>query len=292
MHFQGTDAVTRIRTVYETPVGTVSRVDRPAPGTSWHEQYLFQRPEDYRPIEFLIRNQHYEPAYDCFLTAQRRFGDDVFLRASIGGYSPLQEILIRIMGLECFSIEWAERRDEVLKLYAALTEQRRKVYPLVAQSPALAVNYGGNINPAVMGLPRFEQYVLPHYDECAAVLHQRGKLVGVHLDANNRLLAPSIARSRIDYVEAFTPPPTCDMSVVEARRCWPNKVLWINFPSSVHVAAPAVVAATTRQLLQEAAPGDGFLLGITEDVPPDRWQQSFLAISQVITTTGRYPVVR
>ncbi|PKO23835.1 MAG: hypothetical protein CVU38_01810 [Chloroflexi bacterium HGW-Chloroflexi-1] len=285
VHFRGKDGIPRIRTIIHTPVGDISALERPAPRTSWSEEKLFKSPADYAPIEYMIRDQDYLPNYDAFLKAQQAAGGDVFFRATIG-YSPLQEIIYGLMGVEQFSIEWAERRDKVMRLYDALTENRRKIYAVVAESPALAVNYCGNVSPEVVGRARFEKYILPHYNECAEIMHKHGKLLGVHLDANNRLLAPLIADSKIDYIEAFTPPPDCDMSVAEARRMWPDKVLWINFPSSVHLAEPSVIEETTRQILKEAAPGDRFLLGITEDVPPDRWQQNFSIISRVINTEG------
>lgn len=290
IHYQGEDGETRVKTIYETPVGTVFTVEKPVPGTTWREKRMFSRPEDYRVIEFIIRDRRYRPSYGPYLEAQEALGEDVFLRGGAGGYSPLQEIIYTLMGVEQFSVEWGERRDEVLRLYQALTEDRRKIYPIAAESPALAFNYCGNVSPEVMGVRRFEEYVLPHYEECAEVLHRHGKLVGVHLDANNLAFAASVARSSLDYVEAFTPTPTCDMSVAEARRAWPDKVLWINFPSTVHVFGPEAVAKATRQILEEAAPGDGFLIGITEDVPQDRWQQNYAAISRTIDEHGRYPI--
>ena len=60
------------------------------------------------------------------------------------------------------------------------------------------------------------------------------------------------------------------MTLQEARVIWPDKILWINFPSAVHLEPISVIEETTRQLLRQAAPGDRFLVGITEDVPGDR----------------------
>jgi hypothetical protein len=93
-------------------------------------------------------------------------------------------------------------------------------------------------------------------------------------------------------VEAFTPPPDCDLSVGEARAAWPGKVLWINFPSSIHLAEPAVIRSTTETLLREAAPGDRFLIGITEDIPADRWAISLSVILDVIEERGYTPTRR
>ena len=282
------------RHTIRTPIGEISSLFESTQltiwsSTSWCREYPFKRPEDYRVLKFWIEDEEYSSDYETFLRMKKLEGDDVFIRGSID-YSPFQYIIERIMGIERFSIEWAERSDEVLKLYGALTQQRRKLYPILAKSPILAFNYGGNIVSEVIGKERFKKYVLPHYDELAEILHKEGKLMGVHFDSNNKLLKEEIAISKMDYVEAFTPSPDCDMSVTEARKAWPHKVLWINFPSSVHLANIETIEKTTKELLYEAAPGDRFLISITEDVPEDRWQESFLAITRTIDQYGQLPI--
>jgi len=94
----------------------------------------------------------------------------------------------------------------------------------------------------------------------------------------------------MDYVEAFTPYPDTDMTVREAREAWPNKTLWINFPSSVHLESTDSIAEMTRSLLREAAPGNRFIIGITEDLPPGRWQGNFETILGVCNRFGRTPI--
>ncbi|MGI6209430.1 MAG: uroporphyrinogen decarboxylase family protein [Anaerolineae bacterium] len=287
--FTGPDGVTYVRTIVKTPVGTLTALDRPVGFTSWHEERLFKSPADYEPLEAMIADRNYVPTYERVARLQALMGGDGFVRVGIG-YSPLQEIIYTLMGLEQFSIQWAENRDRVMRLYNLLTEDRRKIYPIVAGSPALAANYGGNVSPEVVGRERFETMILPHYDEASEVLHAQSKLLGVHFDANTGPLAPGIARSKMDYVEAFTPVPTCDMTVREAREAWPNKTLWINFPSSVHLESIQEIEDMTRRILREAAPGDRFLIGITEDVPEDRWQENFAAILRVVNSEGRLPI--
>ena len=199
-------------------------------------------------------------------------------------------IMIAWMGVETFAVEWAERRDEVLELCELMTARQREVYRLVARSPASHANYGGNEVPEVMGVERFARYCVPLYDAAAAELHQHGVLLGSHLDGNNRAWAHLVSASSLDYVEAFTPPPDCDLSVREALAQWPRQFLWINFPSSVHLRSVPEIEAVTEQLIAEAAPGNRFIIGITEDMPPERWQQNMLAISRTIGRVGRLPV--
>ena len=266
------------RTVYETPHGTLSTLGEEAGFTTWYHERMFKSPDDYRALLFLIQDEVYEPCYDLFAQAQAAFGEDAIFRAGFG-LEPLQALISgTMMDTQAFCLEWMDRRDEILKLYAALVEKRRQVYPIVAQSPAGHANYGGNVVPEIIGLDTFERYYLPHYDEAAEVMHRHGKLIGCHFDANCRLFAAAIARTGLDYVEAFTPAPDTDMTLGQARAAWPDKVLWINFPSSLHLNPDAEVEQETVDLLNQLETVDGLIVGITEDIPDWRWQGSCRAI--------------
>ena len=271
----------RRRTEIETPAGRLWQVDEPAGFTSWTLARLFKGPEDYAPLLALVRDTRHAPNYEAFAAAERWMGDDVILRANVGA-QPLHQVMIHWMGIETFAVEWAERRDEVLRLVRALEDNLRQVFPLLADSPITHANFGGNEVPEVMGPPRYREFCLPLVRECAEFLHRKGKLLGTHLDGNNRPWARDVAEAPFDYIEAFTPAPDTDMTLREALDAWPDKVLWINFPSSLHLADLDTIRRTTRELIAAAAGTDRLIVGITEDVPPDRWQANFLAISEAI----------
>jgi len=283
------DGVPHVRVHLETPVGSLTELLRPAGFTSWHVERLFKRPEDYAALRFLVEDQRFEPRYDEYRRKEAELGEDFILRPGIA-LTPLHQIMIGWMGVETFAVEWAERRDEILDLYHLMRTRHREMYRLVARSPASHANYGGNEVPEVMGMERFEKYCLPLYEEAAAELHAGGVLLGTHLDGNNRAWAHLVADSALDYVEAFTPPPDCDLSVREALDAWPGKFLWLNFPSSIHLESRDRIEAVTRELIQEAAPCDRFIIGITEDIPAERWQGNMLAIAHAIDTHGRLPL--
>ena len=296
-YYRGRDGFPRRLRVIRTPKGDLTEVSRiitghqriPQHSLPWIEEFLFKGPADYAAVEHMVRQRQYHPTYDEFARAQEEAGGDVFLVQSLGK-SPLQDIIYNIMGVEQFAIEWHERRDELLRLYDALTEDRRKTYPLIADSPTLMATYGGNVSPEIVGIERFRRYIAPHYNELSEMLHERGKLVMVHFDGPCRPLAQAIGQLKIDCIEAFTPTPTGDMSLAEARAAWPDKVLWINFPSTVHLEDDATVEDVTRQLLREAGTGERLLIGITENVPNHRWQASFSAIQRVLLAEGRLPL--
>ncbi|MBD3184477.1 hypothetical protein GF312_19495 [Candidatus Poribacteria bacterium] len=283
------DGITYSRRDIHTPVGDLHSISRPAGFTSWHIKRLFTKPEDYKPLMFMIQDAEYEPCYDSYLKAEAELGEGVILRGGIG-LTPLHQIMISWMGVEIFAIEWLERRDEIQKLNDAIVEQHRKIYPLVANSPASHVNYGGNETGDVMGRERFQKYVIPCYNEAADILHKGNVLLGAHLDGNNKVWADLVAESGLDYVEAFTPAPDCDMTLREALDIWSDKVLWINYPSSIHIRSDEEVEAETVKLLKESTPGDRLIIGITEDIPANRWHGSMLAISRAINKHGYLPI--
>jgi len=273
------------RHTIKTPLGELFTIQRPAGFTSWKISRIFKNPEDYKKLMFIVQNQHFEPDYGPFLKDEQMLGDDFIQRAVIGA-NPLHEIMISWMGIETFSIEWAERRDEIEKLYVRMLENLRKIFPIAARSPALHANLGGNETGNVMGRERFRKYVVPVLNEAAEVFHKHGKYLGTHLDGNNKVWADLVRDCDLDFIEAFTPAPDTDMSMSEAFDIWGKKTLWINFPSSVHVASIAEIEKTTEKLINDSLPDKRFIIGITEDIPENRWQENLKAISRVINRLG------
>lgn len=271
--------------IIETPFGqleeTSKKTSQTEDFTSWRVSHLFKTPEDYKKILFMVKNAKYIPTYENFIELERICGNDVFLRSGIAA-TPLHEIMIHFMGIEKFSEEWAERRDEIENLYKAMSERLKEIYKICAESPCFAFNFGGNETGNVMGRERFEKYVLPLYYEASEVLHKKGKVFGPHLDGDNKVWADLIEKAPIDYVEAFSPSPDTDMEFEEGYNLWKDKILWINFPSSLHLSSEEKIKETVYKYIEIAKKDFRLIIGITEDIPKDRWQKNLLLISEVI----------
>lgn len=280
------NGVERVRTEYKTPIGNLHTIHQPAGFTFWRNKYIFSEPEDYKKLIFMIDNERYEPNYTAYLRGQELLGDDAIARGAVGS-EPLQMLFRDLMGGERFCLEWMDRRDECIKLYQACVRAARRRYEILADSPCEVFNYGGNFTVEIMGPQVFAEYFLPHYAEAAEMLHKKGKLIGSHFDGNCKQIADLLATSALDYIEAFTPAPDTDMTMPEAVAAWPEKALWINYPSSVHLGSAEKIAQTTRELLEATKDHPGFIIGITEDVPEDRWEESFLTIMRTIDEFGR-----
>lgn len=274
-----------IRTVYSTPVGAVTARRRAAAQGEAPLEHPIKTRDDYRIARFIVEHTRYEPCYDAYAAEIRKLGDAGKVIAHTC-YEPLLDLQIVWIGQEQFCYELVDNEDALLELHEALARNHRAMYDVVARSPADHVLYGGNVVPAMLGPERVRDLVAPCWNAFADRLHAAGKKIGCHLDADNRAILDTVGGSRLDFVEAFTPPPDCPVSVTEARAAWPGKRLWLNFPSSVHLQAPERIRASTRELLAQAGDRRGVLLGVTEDVPADRMMSSFHAILDALEQIG------
>lgn len=282
------------RVTWRTPVGEVYFTNAlgSAYGSAWMVDHPIRTRDDYRIVTFIAEDARPILIDDEVRQLQEALGEDGYVIGSLGHYSPLMEIVVNLVGVLNFGYEMADNADLFWSLYEALCAKMRRAYPLAAQSPVRLLIYDGNFHPQVIGAQRLTQYILPCYEELGGYLHEQGKLLGSHLDADNLTFLEAVAASSIDVIEAFTPPPDCSLTLLEARAAWPGKIIWSNFPSSVHLAEPEVVFRTALDLLGETAPGDRFIMGITEDIPEDRWRISLNAIADALEESGCTPIQR
>jgi hypothetical protein len=260
------DGSTIRHTTYFTPVGKLTTVERLLPNTIWIEKYLFSNPEDYDALEALITSRTYVPDFEQFMVDDQKLADRSIARP-MTIHSPMHELIYEFMGIENFSIEWAENRDRVLQLCDVLKEDWRKRVEITAASPTKFAVIEGNTQLQVIGEERFLKYYFPNIEEACEILHGKGIFAGAHLDGNNKKLAPLIARTSLDFIESFTPPPDCDLSVAEARQIWKGKSLLVHFPSSLHVFGAEAIEAHVKEILKQAGTGERFAIGVSEDVP-------------------------
>jgi len=294
-----------VRFTYHTPLGSVSELLRVGVGwgsgimgrdfrgiTPWRispeeEGRMIKKPEDYDIVEFMIEDTRYKPYYEALKDFQGYLGEDGIVTTNLP-YSPFQKIAIDFVGQARLYIDYTKHRKKVESLYQTLVEKYRELYPLAIDAPVDYVNYGDNIDGVLVSPRFFERYCTPNYNEAARVLHPSGKVLGSHMDGRLRSLAESIAKTELDVIEAFTPPPMGDLPVSEALSLWKEKVLWINYPSSVYVAGgPDAVRRHLFDLLKSVIPGDRIILAAsTENYVP---VEVLRAITEVIEGAS-YPL--
>ena len=282
---------TYTRITLRTPVGDVYETLRHGGGygSSLRCEFFIKEPKDYKVMQFVVKDVRYSPAYEGFLEAQRIMGEDGAVIGNLS-YTPMMQMLIMWLGPDQFAVDYYEHPDEFFSLYEAMCRRHEEQYEIAANSPAEFIIYGDNVTAKMIGLERFQKYVVPCYDRLGDALHAKGKRAGSHLDGDLLLLKDAVRDSKLDFIEAYNPPPDGDLSIKEARASWGKKAISINFTSSIHLASPADIEAHTLQLLRDSHPGAGFIIGVTENIPETVWDKSLPIVNRVLREHGRLPL--
>ncbi|MCL5072280.1 MAG: hypothetical protein M1308_15525, partial [Actinobacteria bacterium] len=240
-----------------------------------------QQKEDYKILNFMINDVNIESDNDNIIESLKFLGEDFFPRGSLG-LEPLQALITgNYFTVEQFCMEWMENRDEILKLYNSMFELQRKIFKIASDSPLFYFCAGGNLIPEVISPDNYKKYYMPYYEEAAEIFHKKGKILGCHYDADLKIHKDLIASTPLDVIESFNPYPDTGITMSEARKIFKDKILWVNFPSSVHLKSKEEIARTTSKIIDDAGP-EGLIMGIIENVPQDRWQENFMTIMQTI----------
>ena len=284
-----------VYTLHRTPVGEVYFKHRTGltfqfPGQgSWMVEHPVKKLEDLKIVKFIVEDMVYEPRYEVYEQLEEELeGDGV---VTVGAdYTPLMKVIIMYMGFKNFVIMYNRFREAIEELMEALDRKYLEMYRIIAESPAKIVRIGDNIDGVMISPRLFEKYCLPYYNKYADILKKKGKVVISHMDGRLKSLKDLIAKTKLDAIEAFTPPPMGDLSPREAREAWKDKVIWINFPEEVFLRTVEEIEDYTLKLLKEIAPGLGYIISITEDIHPAHFRKGVEAATKTIYKYGSLPI--
>jgi len=268
-----------IHRTYTTPVGSISEDEFREPGvgqwkanrswkshTPWIVDRLLKGPEDYRVMKYIVEHTEYLPDYFPIEQAMDWLGDEGVVLAALP-HSPMQMLMINWVGSEGgrFFYHLTDFPEVVEDLYRAISKCREPMYEIAAKSPAPVVMCGDNVDGVLANPKLFQAYFMPEYEKQAAVLHAHGKLMAVHMDGRLDVVKDLIRQTPVDIVEAVHPPPMGDLSIGEALRRWPDKAIWIGFPSSVYDFGPNAVQEFALDLLRDVGTGERLAIAMSTE---------------------------
>lgn len=267
-----------------TPVGEIHTVSM----NGWRQEYFLKTAEDYRVMTWVAHHSQVKPvfqnkadAFKAFEKQQTEEADHTILTTHLWR-TPLQRILVDYVGLENFAYHLADLRPEMQELYDAILTIFAREAEIVAEGPGHYVGCLENFTAETMGPDLFAQFHTPVYRKYWPMLQQAGKIVSTHYDGKLSACKELIAQSPTDLIESLTPPPEGDMTLLECRQAWPDKLFWVNINVSTYHLPPAQLKAYVHRLIDEAAPdGRRLAFEVSEDLPAN-WRESLPVVLEVL----------
>jgi len=283
-------------TEYRTPKGTVSMktmfTPQEGPWVPYELELPFKSADDYPAIEHLLENTVLVPYLDDYLKKVEMVGEDGIVICSAPEYSPMQEIMRKIMGYEMFFYELNDHPSKVEHLYELMKGVVWQKLKILAESPVEMPMVCGNWSDDIH-TPVFRKYFVPWFQEAGEFLHSKGKLTLAHIDGEMKRLIPMFLETGIDIAEAWSPAPMTSVSTAELRKAWGDKVtIWGGVPAILFEPqySDEEFDAYVKHLLQEIAPGYNFIVGMGDNLAFDGKIERVGRIAELIDKYGHPPI--
>jgi hypothetical protein len=285
-------------TQYHTPYGTLTSRDvmadelKGAAGTAARIEYPYKGVEDYDALRFFIEHTEVVENFHEYGEFVDAIGIDG-LALPFSGHLPAHQLMINLMGYQTFYYERHDNPASVEGLIDALTDQQRQVLALAVDSPAQAIEVGGNFDELMTPPPVFEDLFAPFYREAREVLAAGDKLLVVHGDGDMRGLLEKLMACGVQAVEAVTPKPMTSIDIADTRRLWRDRVtMWGGIPTVVltDTFSENAFEGFLEDLFRDVAPGDRFILGFGDNVPTDASFDRVKWIAEFWAERGAFPL--
>ena len=287
---------------YHTPVGSVSckilyteEMKRAGASITWISEPVIKEPKDYRVVGHIFKKIKIHPDYDNYREFQDKVGDRGYAAAFNNIASgPMHHIMKEFLDATRFYLELYDHPKELQQLSEDMEPYYDQIGHVLADSPAEVVFGGGNYDEMITYPPFFKEHILPYLQKLADLLHSKGKLLQTHCDGENKGLLDLLAESGMDIAEAVCPQPMTKVTITDVKKVFKNKItIFGGIPSVVLLQESMPDEEFERfmkSLFKEIAPGDRFILGVSDTTPPDAKFERLLRITEMVQECGRLPM--
>ena len=287
---------------YHTPIGSVSckilyneEMKRAGASITWISEHVLKEPKDYKVVGYIFKNMKILPDYENYLDYQRKVGDKGYAAAFANlASSPMHHIMKEFLDATQFYLEMFDHPKELQQLCEDLEPYYDQIFRVLADSPAEVIFSGGNYDEMITYPPFFKDHIMPHLQKLADILHPKGKLLQTHCDGENKGLLDLLAESGMDIAEAVCPRPMTKVTITEVKKAFKGKLTVFGGVPSVALLEESMpdeeFESFMRNLFKEIAPGDRFILGVSDTTPPDAKFGRLLRITEMVQEWGKLPM--
>jgi len=206
-----------------SPVGDISCIMRSNTSNKgrYYEKWWVSNEEELTVLEWIDSRASWhfdQDRFDSITDEWKGLGAPCMYLPRIG----IQHLYIRQMGYINTSFALADYPKAVRKYCDALEANQEGLIEVINDSPIDIINYGDNLHDGYLPPDIFEEYVLPVYQRRGELLHKAGKFTYSHWDGDVRRILQYAKECELDGIEAITPKPQGDVTLLEAKEAMGN----------------------------------------------------------------------
>jgi len=276
LNIERVDISTRIRRTIHTPAGKLT--DRLVghkphvgygsdPNPHWEER-LVKEPKDLEALAFLLP----EPApsgYQDIVAIQEAVGQRGLVHLYINSALDHQAgWAFELVDLMVACLDNRQFVQDLLRLFQGRTLAETRA-ALEAGIEVIFVPWYFASLSAGWSPHLFETLFLPLIKEHVALVHAMGGLYHYYDDGAVTRILPWLAEAGVDIVSSVPPPPIGDVDLAQAKVQFGERICFNGNVDLIHVIKDGTrerIHQTVRQLILDAAPGGGLVLGTSDSI--------------------------
>jgi len=287
---------------YHTPVGSVSckilyteQMRQAGISMTWITEHVIKEPKNYKTVGYIFKNMKLLPDFDNYTAFQNKIGGKGFAAAyASSSSSPMHHIMKNLIDSTTFYFEMYDHPSELRQLCEDMEPFFDHIFRIHVEAPAEVVYFGGNFDEMITYPPFFRDQIMPHIQKFSDMLHEKKKLLVCHCDGENKGLLDLIPESGMDIAEAICPQPVTKVSIREVKKAFKGKVTIFGGIPYVALLEESMSDEEfenfMNDLFREIAPGDRFILGVSDTTPPDAKFERLLRITEMVQEWGKLPM--
>lgn len=238
--------------------------------TVYVAKHLVETLEDMKVFQYVCEHTTFQEKIREFIEEDKRIGD-MGIASVDGGFSPVQQLLQYIAGVENTVYLTMDYPDEMEELMAVMHEKNKRLYQTIFQYPCDFVFAYEDTSTTVMSRTMFEDSSLPAINDYADLVHAQGKVFITHMCGKLTGFKDLIAKGRQDGIDSVCPPETGDLYPWDARKAWGAKrVIGGIDPPSLVLQNRESILKYVREIVEKVEDKRGFILSTGDAVPDDK----------------------
>lgn len=277
---------------YHTPVGSIVAIRKFLPNSvsTAYVKYPVATRQDLKVLQYIYKNQEFKPDYAVQYDRLKDWMGLGFV-SSLPPRTPFQRLVVVWAGVMNTMRLLMREVEELEETIQAMSGADDPIYEAICQSPAPGVYFGENITSEVITPSTFKKYHTPYYKRRVAQLHAAKKRIFVHIDGTLRGVLPLMGATGVDCAQSVTPAPVGDVPVEGLREmAGPDIILWGGLPgvyfSSLYPEKSLHDMAL--DVIRHHLPGHKFIMGVSDQVPPDGDIRRVKMITDLVEKYARY----
>lgn len=238
--------------------------------------------KDMKVLRYEAEHLEYEPCYDFFTEMEVMIGDNG-IATTTSPACPFHLLLEDEIGMENFYYMLSDYPAEMEGLMELMHERHKEIYAIIAASPARVVIDYENTSTTIMSPAMYEKYNEKQIGDYTDIMHRSGKLLLAHMCGKLKGLEKQLARTHLDGIVDIAPQPTGDVSLSEAARMWPDKLVVGGIDATAFKGlTPDAMQAYAAGVSKEVAGLYGVFLGSGDAVPIGTSLANLMAVTRAV----------